>query len=230
MNAIVYLNGAVHLSSQQLNSSLGNHSPRRGRPVDAAKRDAIVAAAAESFFARGFTASSIEQIAADAGVSKVTIYNHFGDKRALFAAAVDRECARVRSIVTFRNLENGSIRDQLIAIGEAVMAFLSRPEMVQFERRIAADIEHHPEIAEVFLESGPYRMKSAFAAILEQAVARGEIVAPDLPLAVEQFISMCKGLGEVERRLGMPSSSEEDARRVAGAVDVFLKAYGPDHP
>ena len=64
-----------------------NEPKRTGRPADEAKREAILAAAAASFFEHGFAASSIEQIAADAGVSKVTIYNRFGDKRALFAAA-----------------------------------------------------------------------------------------------------------------------------------------------
>ena len=68
---------------------------RTGRPTDEAKREAILGAAADSFFAHGFAASSIEQIAADAGVSKVTIYNRFGDKRGLFAAAVERECEQI---------------------------------------------------------------------------------------------------------------------------------------
>ncbi|MEO1488476.1 MAG: helix-turn-helix domain-containing protein, partial [Pseudomonadota bacterium] len=52
-----------------------------GRPSDQAKRDAIVEAASDLFFEHGFAATSIEQIASLAGVSKVTIYNHFGDKR-----------------------------------------------------------------------------------------------------------------------------------------------------
>lgn len=203
---------------------------RRGRPVDDAKRDAIVKAAGESFFTQGYAASSIEQIAADAGVSKVTIYNHFGDKRVLFAAAVDRECARIRSMLTFQTAEGGSIRDRLTAIGEAMVGFLSRPEMVQFERRIAAEMEQHPDIGKAFLEAGPYRMKAAFAAFLEQAVARGELIVPNTRLAVEQFVSMCKGMGDMERRLGVPSKPKENLERVIGAVDVFLRAYAAKSP
>jgi len=59
-----------------------------GRPSDAAKRAAIVEAASQSFFDIGFAATSIEQVAADAGVSKVTMYNHCGDKHSLFTASV----------------------------------------------------------------------------------------------------------------------------------------------
>lgn len=67
-----------------------------GRPLDAAKRAAIVEAAAHHFFHHGYAATAIEQVAADAGVSKVTIYNQFGDKRALFTAAVECECEKMR--------------------------------------------------------------------------------------------------------------------------------------
>ena len=67
-----------------------------GRPSDQAKRQAILDAASQLFFEDGFAATSIEQVAADAGVSKVTIYNQYGDKRALFTAAVERECEKMR--------------------------------------------------------------------------------------------------------------------------------------
>ncbi len=68
---------------------------KAGRPLDAAKRAAIVDTAAHHFFHLGYAATAIEQIAADAGVSKVTIYNQFGDKRALFTAAVECECEKM---------------------------------------------------------------------------------------------------------------------------------------
>ena len=65
---------------------------KQGRPADLAKRQAILQTAGRSFFDVGFAATSIEQVAAEAGVSKVTVYNHFGDKRGLFTAAVEAEC------------------------------------------------------------------------------------------------------------------------------------------
>ncbi|WP_241255224.1 TetR/AcrR family transcriptional regulator [Altererythrobacter sp. BO-6] len=200
----------------------------RGRPVDASKRDAIVAAAADAFFSHGYAASSIEQIAADAGVSKVTVYNHFGDKRALFAAAVERECEKMRGHFSIdAELASLGIRERLTAIGEAIFAFLSRPEMVQFERRIAAETEHEPELGIAFLKAGPWRMKAAFSALLAFANERGELEIGDPQLAAEQFVSMCKGMGDLERRFGATPSQGDDRRRIAGAVDVFLRAYEP---
>jgi len=199
----------------------------RGRPVDTSKRDAIVSAATDAFFDVGYAGSSIEQIAADAGVSKVTVYNHFGDKRALFAAAVGRECEKMRSYFSIESISpDSSIRERLTTIGAAMFAFLSRPEMIQFERRIAAETEHEPEIGHAFLEAGPWRMKAAFSTFLAHACSQGELSIDNTQLAAEQFVSMCKGIGDLERRFGAPPAEEESHARIASAVEVFLRAYG----
>lgn len=200
-----------------------------GRPSDQTKRKAIIDAAAKSFFDVGFAATSIEQVAADAGVSKVTIYNQFGDKSALFAAAVELECEKMRGYFTLDSMPSGSIRERLTTIGQAMFAFLSRPEMIQFERRIAAETVSEPVIGRAFLEAGPWRMKHAFSAFLEHATARGELHVSDGYLAAEQFVSMCKGMGDLEQRFGVPVTQEDSKRRIEGAVDVFLAAYETKH-
>ncbi len=199
---------------------------RVGRPLDAAKRASIVDTAAHHFFHHGFAATAIEQVAADAGVSKVTIYNQFGDKRALFAAAVECECAKIRGHFSLDATPQGTIRERLTAIAEAMHAFLFRPEMIQFERRIAAETEIDPAVGLAFLEAGPWRMKEGFGAWLARETEAGVLAVPDPRLAAEQFVSMCKGMGDLERRFGATVSPEERDRRIAGAVDVFLAAYG----
>ena len=206
---------------------MSSSGPKRtGRPVDPAKREAILAAAGQSFFDHGFAATSIEQVASRAGVSKVTIYNHFGDKRALFSAAVERECEKMRSAFSLDGIAKGTLEERLTNLGKSIVAFLSRPEMVQFERRIAAETEHEPALGAAFLAAGPHRMKQAFAAYLSALVAAGELAIDDVELATEQFVSMCKGIGDLERRFGHPSDPERDGERIAGAVAVFCKAYG----
>jgi TetR/AcrR family transcriptional repressor of mexJK operon len=200
--------------------------PRKaGRPLDAAKRAAIVETAAHHFFHHGYAATAIEQVAADAGVSKVTIYNQFGDKRALFTAAVECECEKMRGHFSIEAMPQGTIRERLTAIGEAIFAFLFRPEMMQFERRIAAETEADPAIGAAFLEAGPWRMKEAFAAWLAREAAVGALAIDDPLLAAEQFVSMCKGMGDLERRFGAAVRPEHSRQRIAGAVDVFLAAY-----
>lgn len=209
-------------------NSVIRHADRRraGRPLDAVKRAAIIDTAAHHFFHHGYAATAIEQVAADAGVSKVTIYNQFGDKRALFGAAVTRECEKMRGHFSLDAMPQGSIRERLTAIGQAIFAFLFRPEMIQFERRIAAETEADPAIGAAFLEAGPWRMKRNFAEWLDHAAAAGELVVPDSLLAAEQFVSLCKGMGDLERRFGAAVSPEARDQRIRGAVDLFLAAYG----
>lgn len=209
-------------------SSAGKKPPRRraGRPLDAAKRAAIVQAAVHQFFHHGYAATAIEQVAAKAGVSKVTIYNQFGDKRALFAAAVDSECEKIRGHFSLEGAGQGTVRERLTAIGEAIVAFLYRPEMIQFERRIAAETVNDPAVGAAFLEAGPWRMKHGFAAWLEHAAAAGDLVVEDPMLAAEQFVSLCKGMGDLERRFGAEVAPECKQQRIRGAVDLFIAAYG----
>lgn len=210
-------------------SAVAKKNPSRrkpGRPLDAAKRRAIVETAAHLFFHNGYAATSIEQVAADAGVSKVTIYKQFGDKRALFTVAVDCECEKMRGHFSLDRMPQGTMAERLTAIGEEFHAFVFRPEMIQFERRIAAEIEQDPAIGEAFLAAGPWRVKRAFAEWLARAVTAGELAIDDPAMAAEQFVSMCKGMGDLERRFGVTGSPELRARRISGAVDVFLAAYG----
>jgi TetR/AcrR family transcriptional repressor of mexJK operon len=199
---------------------------KAGRPLDAAKRQTIVETAAHLFFHNGYAATAIEQVAADAGVSKVTIYNQFGDKRALFAAAVTCECEKMRGHFSLETMPQGTIRERLTTIGEAIHAFLFRPEMIQFERRIAAETEHDAAIGEAFLEAGPRRMKQGFALWLAHAAQAGDLRIADPLLAAEQFVSMCKGMGDLERRFGAVIQPEHSRQRITGAVHVFLAAYG----
>ena len=196
-----------------------------GRPSDQAKRLAIIEAASEAFFNVGFAATSIEQVAADAGVSKVTIYNQFGDKRALFTAAVEHECEKMRGYFSIDSTREGSIRERLKEVGEGMIAFLSRPEMIQFERRIAAETEVEPAIGHAFLDAGPWRMKQAFSAFLSHANETGELKVEDTLLAAEQFAALCKGMGDLDQRFGRDVEPEDRSRRIDGAVDVFLAAY-----
>ena len=88
------------------------------------------------------------------------------------------------------------------------------------------ETERAPEIGLAFLNAGPRRMKAAFSLLLASMVDAGELAIEDPSLAAEQFVSMCKGLGDLERRFGATTDPERNAQRIAGAVEVFLTAYG----
>ncbi|HVI96538.1 MAG TPA: helix-turn-helix domain-containing protein, partial [Anaeromyxobacter sp.] len=73
--------------------------PNNGEPVPA-KRRQILDGARLVFGELGYERASVDLIAARAGVSKATVYNHFADKQALFVAAVVEECEALRPAVS----------------------------------------------------------------------------------------------------------------------------------
>ncbi len=175
----------------------------------------------------GYEATSIEAIAGDAGVSKVTIYKYFGDKRTLFAATVEAQCERLGEALSIDLVSEGNIRQRLLDVGLTFVDFLSESQIIQFDRRIAAETEHIPEIGTSFLDAGPRRMHVALAGMIAHAASKGELNIDDPMLAAEQFASMCKGFGDLERRFGAQSDPGRDNARIKGAVETFLRAYSP---
>lgn len=66
-----------------------------GRPKDLEKRQRILNAAKQLFLQHGYHGSSMNQIALEAGVTKLTVYNHFQDKATLFSCAVEETCEAI---------------------------------------------------------------------------------------------------------------------------------------
>lgn len=198
---------------------------RKGRPACPAKREAILEAAVQAFLEYGYAAASIEAIAADAGVSKVTIYKQFGDKKALFAAAIAAYCAHIREQLLFDE-GMGPLPDRLAEFARSLIAFLTRPEIRRFKDRLAAEAQRDPELGVCFLEAGPRRMQRALADLIERASSRGEISVSDPTIAAEHFAGMVKGMAELDQDFAGPVDADATERRISSAVGLFMRGYG----
>lgn len=198
----------------------------RHRPVDLAKREAILDAARDEFFTAGFAAASIEAIAEAAAVSKVTIYNRFGSKEALFSEMVGRECQTMGVGLIAFDSNAGDLRQQLIDFGEKAVGFLTMPHIMRFEKHIGVESEQRPEIGELFLNAGPRRMRQKLADLLEHAVANGTIRQCDCLLAAGHLYGLIVGFDIFMARFSIEKPDADKLRRnVAAAVDTFLQAY-----
>ena len=92
--------------------------------------------------------------------------------------------------------------------------------------RIAAESDRDPTIGTAFLDAGPRPMMKKMGEMIAAAAAAGELDVEDPELAAEQFVSMVKGFGDMERRFGGTRDAERDEQRLQGAIRVFLRAYG----
>src|SRR5260370_30890980 len=90
----------------------GGQRRSRGRPQlrsEEETRAVILEAARHEFAARGFAATSMENVARRAGVSTKTLYRIVPDKKALFEATVTHRLDRFVSVVSLRACEGGNI-------------------------------------------------------------------------------------------------------------------------
>ena len=112
----------------------GTKAASPGRPKDPGKHVAILDAAKRLFVAQGFDGVSMDQIAAEAGVSKLTVYSHFGDKESLFSEAVRAHCEQGMPASLFVAEPEKPLRERLTDIGRAFFAMIMTPEAIAGHR------------------------------------------------------------------------------------------------
>jgi len=208
-----------------------NETPacRPGRPKDSAKREEIVAAATRLFLDNGYELTSMEAVAREAGVSKLTIYSHFADKSELFQAIIQYRCDKIGMPESFLAEAQSPVEEALLKIGRHAVSIVFRPDSFRLMRVVQAEALRHPEIVQIYYGVGPRRVKAAFAELLREFDRQGQLSIPDPVRVGEQFFSLLKG--ELLQRILMfqmpaPSEAELDAH-VTATVAFFLAAYRP---
>jgi TetR/AcrR family transcriptional repressor of mexJK operon len=201
-----------------------------GRPKDLGKRAAILEAAKRMFVRHGFDGVSMDQIAAEAGVSKLTVYSHFGDKESLFVAAVESHCENLLPSSLFAPSPETPLRERLLDIARAFYAMVSSPEAIAGHRMLCTPQLAGTPLSRMFWEAGPQRVHDEFTALLQRRIATGTLrIDPDpqsLHRAATQFFALLKGEPHAMLVFGCCQWSEAEVEaHLAASVDLFLRAY-----
>jgi len=200
-----------------------------GRPKALAKREAILEAAKTLFLSLGYANTSMDAVAAAAGVSKLTVYSHFTDKQTLFCAAVMATCQIQLPDLLFEYPEGAPVEEVLLTIARNFQALISSDEAVKLSRLIMAQGSLDPSFGEYFYEAGPKRVLAGMEALLRGAHERG-LLRIDNPLrAAEHFFCMVKGAPDYRLLLGCagPLEGDEAEAHVREVVGVFMRAFRP---
>jgi AcrR family transcriptional regulator len=88
------------------------------------RREQLLDVGRSLFAQRGFDATSVEEIAATAGVSKPVVYEHFGGKEGLYAVVVDREMSALLDAITGALASSGHPRDLLERAAFALLDYV----------------------------------------------------------------------------------------------------------
>ena len=198
-----------------------------GRPKDLGKRASILEAAKRLFLEQGYQGVSMDQIAAAAGVSKLTVYSHFGDKETLFSAAITAKCQDVLPDELFVRPPEGPLREQLRAIGHAFFALITSEEAIAMHRMMNTPGTAENTLRELFWSAGPRRVQDMFAQFLQARVAQGQLEVDDVALASSQFFSLLKGELHPMMACGLclDPGPAAVARHIDATVDFFLRAH-----
>jgi TetR/AcrR family transcriptional repressor of mexJK operon len=196
-------------------------------PGREAKRDAILEAARKVFMEVGFGTSSMDSIAAEAKVSKQTVYNHFGSKEELFAAMV-RYFVEQKLTVFTEAAKSGKPEETLRTIAHNFLDPDVAEQRVAMYRVLMAEGPRFPELGDIFYSAGPAVVRKYLADYLAEQHARGLMRVEDPMLTAEQFFGMLNGC-QLKAQLGierLPDKRAIDAY-IDHGVMLLMRALAP---
>jgi TetR/AcrR family transcriptional repressor of mexJK operon len=195
------------------------------------KREAIMSAGRDLFLAQGYRGTSVDEIAARAGVSKQTVYKQFGDKRELLGAIVNAVLdggvppilERIAALADSTEVE----QDLVTLAADYLRSVLAEP-VVQLRRLVVGQANALPDLAASYYQRAPVATLRAFTATFETWDQRGVLRIPDAESAAALFASLVVGPW-IDRALffgGPTTLATLDVERQAGdAVRAFMAVY-----
>ncbi|WP_329110877.1 TetR/AcrR family transcriptional regulator [Micromonospora sp. NBC_01699] len=215
------------MSTARVSIAAGQDAPR-GR-ID--KRQAILDAAIAVFARQGYAQSCVQEIAAEAGVAKPTVYNHLHDKETLFRhameAAANRAMAENLAIVERLADQGTDLRASLDEFGYQLLRCHCDDRSWALRRLLNAEVNRFPDLIDIVHGTGANRVAEALADRLARLTLAGRLSAADPVEAAEQLLALLTGPMDSRARLGTRPVPEGELRAVAvAAVNTFLRSYG----
>ncbi len=202
------------------------------RPSSVVKRRAILEAAEVAFLTGRYDTVTMDDIAAASGVSKQTVYAHFGTKELLFVELVTAMTRHAGDAVHDEQpLESGQdadVAEALVDLLDRQLSAVLQPRILRLRRVVIGEVSRFPQLARAVLENGPHRAIARLATLLEDLDARGLLSVADPRQAAIQLNWLVMGAPVNDAMfLGDTAVPSARARRthVTAAVRTFLDAY-----
>lgn len=200
-----------------------------------AKREQILAGAQRIFLRDGFAAASTDAIAAEARVSKRTLYSYYPSKEELFVDVLRKltiENPQTRALESMEGMSPQSreqLREDLLELAQKIVSTMMQPDYLALLRTTIADVHRFPQLAGLFRATVPERAMSSFAAFIERTRERG-VIGEDVDgeAAARMFVgplltyAVLDGLFVAGGPPRKPASG-----RIEEIVDLYVKAISP---
>lgn len=200
-----------------------------GRPKDLEKRAKILQAAKSIFLKMGYHATNMNQIAKEAGVTKLTVYNHFQDKGNLFICAIEESCEESIRTKQFELTADSNFKQALQLMCQRALSIIYLPEALKLDCLLFELAAEQSPLTQQFFDASHTRMCHLWCDFFEQAIAF-KFIQADAPLKqTELIISLMLGIRHQQVLLGLapvPTADEID-QIIQHAIEIFLLKYQP---
>jgi TetR/AcrR family transcriptional regulator, mexJK operon transcriptional repressor len=200
------------------------------------KRQAIIQAATTLFLRAGYAGTTMDEIATLAGVSKVTVYNHFADKERLFSeiviATVD-EISDPNYTDVLNLADSGDLETDLTNLARRQLARVMQPHLLQLRRLVIGEATRFPHLSQIFYDRGPARTINALSGAFERLADQNKLHLTDPHLAAAHFNWLVMSIPLNDAMLlghDTPPPHNELNRYADAGVQTFLAAYSPPRP
>jgi TetR/AcrR family transcriptional repressor of mexJK operon len=198
----------------------------------ARKRRVVVDAATTLFLRHGYLGTSMDQIAAFAGVSKPTVYKFFADKEQLFTAIVMETLDRaggpfLAELSRLAETRSGQLADDLRDLARRYLATVTQPAVLQMRRLVIGASHQLPALASAYYERAPEQTLRTLVDCFRRLADRGLLRAPDPDQAAAHFAFLVLGRA-LDKSLfcgDQPFTTEELAAQADAGAAAFLAAY-----
>ncbi len=200
---------------------------KRGRPRDPKRLQKIFEAASQQFLEHGYDRVSMDAVASAAGVSKMTLYNNFASKEALFEACVAYRTAGIFAGFSDDMLDPKRPAEALTLIAQQFVSLMRADDVIRIHRVMFGLATTHPDICARFYSAGPEHVNLYVQDYLKAAVTAGSLVINNISQAADQFLALNLGRTHFKATMGLGKPSiEADALLVHENVAMFIARYG----
>jgi TetR/AcrR family transcriptional repressor of mexJK operon len=200
-------------------------------PRARAKRDQILAGARRVFLRHGFAAASTEAIAAEAKVSKRTLYVYYPSKEELFAGIMRElsiENPQTRALESMEEMTPGSeeeLRRDLLELANKILATTMQPDYLALLRTTIADTHRFPQLGGLFRATVPERAMRSFAVFIERSQERGVVGSGvDGETAARMFVGPLLTYAVLDGLLAEGPPRLPAQGMIEDIVDLYMKA------
>jgi TetR/AcrR family transcriptional repressor of mexJK operon len=196
------------------------------------KRRAIHDAGTAVFLRRGYESTSMDLIAAEANVSKQTIYKHFHSKEELFKAIITDMTQTLFAPMSMPEAAKSTPRRLLQSFAHDFLDLMLRPSSLALYRLIVAESARFPELGAALYAVGAARLIAMLADYLRWETGNGRLAVDDAERAAEQLIGMLTGRLQLRALLNVRETPTKAQLKghAEHAVSSFLTLYAPARP